>query len=71
MVSATSSVFTYVGHKEDMAAKSMSEEIARKTGGNTVVVAGIHWDDLTAADIKTITAISKTLTEKIIKELSL
>jgi hypothetical protein len=71
VVSATSSVFTYVGHKEDMVAKSMSEELARKIGGNTVVVAGIHWDDLTAADIKTITAIGKTLTEKIIKELSL
>jgi hypothetical protein len=54
-----------------MVAKSMSEELARKIGGNTVVVAGIHWDDLTAADIKTITAIGKTLTEKIIKELSL
>jgi hypothetical protein len=71
VVSATSSVFTYVGHKEDMVAKSMSEELARKIGGHTVVVAGIHWDDLTAADIKTITAIGKTLTEKIIKELSL
>ena len=33
VVSATSSVFTYVGHEEDMVAKSMSEELARKRGG--------------------------------------
>jgi gallate decarboxylase subunit D len=66
---ATSSVFTYTGHKEDMVAKSLSEEITRRTGRNTVVVAGIHWDDLPAEGIEKIRSICRVLTEKIVKEL--
>ena len=69
-VSATSSVFTYVGHKEDMIAKPMSEELTRRLGRNTVVVAGIHWDALSDKGIKTITAVCQELTEKIVERLS-
>lgn len=62
---ATSSVFTYPGHKEDTVAKLMSEELARTLARNTVVVAGIHWDNLSESDIKTIIAICRRLTERI------
>lgn len=62
---ASSSVFTYVGHKEDVLAKSMSEELARELQKNTVVIAGIHWDNLTESDIRTITRICRRLTERI------
>ncbi len=68
--SATSSVFTYLGHKEDAVAKAMSEEIARKAGRNTIVAAGIHWDALSDKDIITITAICGNLTDKIVAKLS-
>ena len=68
--SATSSVFTYLGHKEDAVAKTMSEEIARKTGRNTVVAAGIHWDALSDNDITSITAIFRELTNKIVSKLT-
>jgi hypothetical protein len=68
--SATSSVFTYLGHKEDSVAKAMSEEIARKAGRNTVVAAGIHWDALSDKDITSITAICQELTNKIVSRLS-
>jgi hypothetical protein len=68
--SATSSVFTYPGHKEDVVAKTMSEEIARRVGRNTVVAAGIHWDALSEKDITTITAICRELTDKIVARLS-
>ena len=68
--SATSSVFTYLGHKEDVVAKAMSEEIARRVGRNTVVAAGIHWDALSDKDITTITAICRELTDKIVAGLS-
>jgi len=68
--SATSSVFTYVGHKEDMVAKTLAEELTRKLGRNTVVVAGIHWDALSEKAIQAITAICKALTGKIVKQLS-
>ena len=45
-VSATSSAFTYVGHKEDAVVKTMSEEIAKRLNKKVVVVAGMHWDAL-------------------------
>ena len=67
--SATSSVFTYPGHKEDTAAKTMSEEIARRVGRNTVVVAGMHWDGLSDDDISIITAMCRDLTDKIVSRL--
>jgi gallate decarboxylase subunit D len=65
---ATSSVFTFVGHKEDMVAKMMSEELAKRLGRNTVVAAGIHWDDLADAEIKIITKLSQSILEKITKK---
>ena len=64
---ATSSVFTYAGHKEDMLAKSMSEELAERLERNTVVVAGMHWDGLTDADIDTITALCGRIVEAIVQ----
>ena len=65
-LAATSSVFTFVGHKEDLVAKMMSEELARRLGRNTVVAAGIHWDDLNDNEIKTITVLCQALKEQII-----
>ena len=46
IISATSSVFTFLGHKEDVVAKEMSEESARKLNRKVVVVAGMHWEKL-------------------------
>jgi hypothetical protein len=68
--SASSSVFTYVGHKEDMVAKMLAEELTRKLGRNTVVVAGIHWDALSETAIQTITSLCKAITEKIVEQVS-
>jgi len=68
---ASSSVFTFVGHKEDMVAKMMSEELAKKLGRNTVVVAGIHWDSLTDAEIKIITRLSQSILEDIVKKFNI
>jgi hypothetical protein len=65
---ATSSVFTFVGHKEDAIAKIMSEELAKSLGRNTIVAAGIHWDGLTDADVKTITVLCQSIKDKIVKE---
>ena len=65
---ATSSVFSFVGHKEDMVAKMMSEELAKRLGRNTIVSAGIHWDDLSDTDIKAITKLCQSILERIVKE---
>jgi gallate decarboxylase subunit D len=69
-ISATSSVFTYVGHKEDIVAKAFSEELTRKLGRNTVVVAGIHWDDLSEEDIEAIRDVCRILSDRIVNELT-
>jgi hypothetical protein len=66
-ISATSSVFTYVGHKEDILIKSISEELSIQLNRKTVVVAGIHWDKLALSEIKIITGICSRLTKSIIK----
>ena len=69
-ISATSSVFTYVGHKEDILIKSISEELSSQLNRKVVVLAGIHWDKLALSDIKIITGICGRLTKKIIKEVA-
>jgi len=68
--SATSSVFTFLGHKEDELTKPLAEEITRTLARNAVVVAGIHWDNLTDDEIKMVGKLCRRLTEKIIKKLS-
>lgn len=70
-VAATSSVFTFVGHKEDVLVKAMAEELTRRLARNTVVVAGIHWDALSEENIKNITAICQRLMEQAVEKLSL
>ncbi|NQU71518.1 MAG: hypothetical protein HQ514_13275 [Rhodospirillales bacterium] len=44
--SATASVLSYVGHKDDAVAKNIAEMLAASLETNVVVTAGIHWDNL-------------------------
>jgi gallate decarboxylase subunit D len=64
--SATSSVLTLLGHKEDVTAKVVSESLAAALKRNVVVTAGIHWDNLTPAEIGEINELTKKLIGKII-----
>ena len=54
--SATASVLTYPGHKEDVVVKNLAEALAAAIGTNVVVTAGIHWDHLDPDAIGTIIA---------------
>ena len=65
-ISATSSVFTFLGHKEDGLVKSMSERLAAHFNRKVVVIAGIHWDDLKAEEIVSIVELCERVTGKII-----
>ena len=49
--SATASVLSYVGHKEDHAAKHLSEALSAALGVKVVVAAGMHWDDIKPEEI--------------------
>ena len=68
-VSATSSNFTFVGHKEDLLAKKISEKIASQLKTNAVVTAGVHWDKLPPNKIETVEKLTDTLTDLILKKL--
>jgi len=52
--SATASVLTYVGHKEDVVVKLAAETLAGALATHVVVTAGIHWDGLNAPGISVV-----------------
>lgn len=67
-LSATASVFCYVGHKEDEVVKEVSERLAAELGARVVVVAGLHWDHLKAAGIEQIRLNIRALVHMILGE---
>jgi hypothetical protein len=67
--SATSSNFTFIGHKEDALVKKISEKLATELKRNVVAVAGIHWDDLTSQEIMIIEDLTEKMVDQILKKL--
>lgn len=67
VISASTSVICYVGHKEDSLAKAASEYLAATFNTRVVVAAGIHWDNLTDEDIGQVLKNSEVLLELISK----
>jgi hypothetical protein len=67
--SATSSNFTFLGHKEDVMVKKISEKLAALLRRNVVVTAGVHWDGITSNEIKTIQNLTQKLSDQIVKRL--
>ena len=67
--SATSSNFTFPGHKEDTLVKKISERLAAQLRRNVVVTAGIHWDSITLKEIKTIENLTGKLSDQILERL--
>ncbi len=70
--SATCSVLTYPGHKEDEVVKLVSERLSASLDTRVVVTAGIHWDELKQNEISIIESrieeIICQLTEKLKKQ---
>lgn len=70
--SATTSVLNLVGHKDDEAARYVSETLSSKLNKNVVVTCGIHIDNISVEEIELVINLLKqltdTLTEKILKE---
>jgi hypothetical protein len=67
--SATSSNFTFVGHKEDTLVKNISEKLAAQLKRNVVVTAGVHWDGMTSKEIKTIRNLAQKISDRILKKI--
>jgi len=70
VTSATASVFSYVGHKEDELAKATAEILAAAIKTNVVVAAGIHWDNLSPAGIQRVIDNSEILVEMILEKIA-
>ncbi|MBI4495322.1 MAG: hypothetical protein HY697_00125 [Deltaproteobacteria bacterium] len=67
--SATSSNFTFVGHKEDGLVRKVSEVMAARLRRNVVVAAGIHWDGIGPADIQIIEELAGEITVRALQRL--
>ena len=65
VTSATSSVFTLLGHKEDQLVKVVSDRLSARLNKNVIVAAGIHWDHLDEGAIAEIMDSCQGLVEKI------
>lgn len=70
VTSATASVFTYLGHKEDELAKATAEILAATLKTNVVVTAGIHWDNLSSDGIQKIIGNSEVLVDMILEKIA-
>ncbi len=67
-MSATSSVYTFPGHKEDDIVKTMAQELAGSLECRVVVIAGLHWDSITPEGIREVVEMCRGLTSRIIEE---
>lgn len=69
-VSASTSVFTLVGHKEDELSKQIAENITKITEKVTVAILGLHIDKATAQDIEYLIQNTQKAVDKLIIKLS-
>lgn len=67
--SATCSVLTYLGHKEDEVVKSVSEHLSAALDAHVVVTAGIHWDNLDYNEIRVISVRIEEITRQLTAKL--
>ncbi len=67
--SATSSTYTFLGHKEDTLVKVISERLATRLKKNVVVTAGLHWNRMAPGEIKTIENLTEGLSGRILEKL--
>ena len=67
--SATSSTFTFIGHKEDTLVKMISEKLATRLRKNVVVTAGLHWNRVSPQEIEIIENLAGELSDRILKKL--
>ena len=67
--SATASVLTYLGHKEDGVAKAAAERLAAGLETRVVVTAGMHWDGLAPEEIARVEELAADLVARLLARL--
>lgn len=68
-ISSTSSVYTFIGHKEDVVVKELSENLSKRLNKKVVVIAGIHWDNLKKEEIEEILNLCRKIEVRILEEM--
>ena len=68
VISSTTSVLNLVGHKDDEAARYVSNELSYKLNKNVVVTCGIHIDNITSEEIEITLKLIMELTEALIQK---
>lgn len=66
--SSTTSNITLPGHKEDILARDMASRLAVAISANVAVCCGIHLDDISCDEIKSIVEMCSQMLEEIIKQ---
>lgn len=66
---ASSSVLTVPGHRDDRLAGPLAERVSREVGGTSLVVAGVHLDDITDREIREVLANGERLVERFIERI--
>jgi hypothetical protein len=67
ITSASTSVYCFLGHKEDALAAAAATTIAAALNAPTVVTAGMHWDNIDAQGIRAVQANGVRLTQMIVE----
>ena len=65
VISCTSSVFNFLGHKDEPIARMFAEKICKKTERKVIGLAGIHIESATYEEINIILEHSKKLLKKV------
>ena len=66
-VSATTSVLTCLGHQEDDLARGMASRIAKQAKMNTVVICGIHLDEISEDEIRDVLTGAALLEDEVLR----
>lgn len=66
VTSASTSVFCFLGHKEDELAKWMANNLASLLNRKIVVTVGVHWDNISEEGIKRVVKNNKALLDLIL-----
>jgi len=68
-ISASTSVLTLVGHKEDDVAKKIAHQFAAKLERHVVVACGVHLDGITKNELAVMEQMLEELAEQLLQKL--
>lgn len=68
-LSSTTSILNLIGHKDDEAARYVSEALSSRLNKNVVVTCGIHVNNIKTEEIHTTMELIKDITNKLVESL--